>query len=105
VHLAAARPEVERDARPTRCPAGPEEPGHVMGARRALETVEHEERRRGGAAGRVEPVEVDEVAVRRPQTLPPERKPVGPEEGTPDRLDVAVSRPPGRREGGGPLGG
>src|SRR5262249_8480532 len=98
--LAAARAEVQGDGAPALGERLAREPDDGVGARRALETVQPPEERDAGAGG-VGPVEVDEVAVRRGDALPPPPDPVTAEERAPDRLHVRVPGPPRGPERGG----
>ena len=76
----------------------------VVGAGRALESVENDHERRATlAAG--QPVEIDEVAVGGLDPLAANlRAPAAPEQGTPQRLEMAASVPPRRPVGGGGSG-
>ena len=99
IELAAARSEVQGDGAPAPGERLAREADDVVGARRAFEAVEHQHERRVGA-GRVSPVEIDEVTVGGGDPLPPPPDPVTAEERAPDSLDVRVPAPPGRPERG-----
>src|SRR5947199_5255530 len=100
VQLTAAGSEVQSDGPPAAGERLAREPHHVVRARRAFEPVQHQQERRIRPGG-VGPVEVDEIAVRRGDALPPPPDPVTAEERAPDRLHVRVPAPPGRPERGG----
>src|SRR5215472_16967262 len=96
VHLAAARAEVQDE--PGEAGGGdlPEQASHVVRAGGTLEAVEDEHDGRAGD-GRVEPVEIQEVAVFGEQALAAQRRPAeSPEERAPDGLEVAAPVPPRR---------
>src|SRR5215471_1870332 len=101
IHLPAAGAEVDDQATPAHLLEAAEQPHDIVRACRAFEAVEHDDERCAGLAPG-QPVEIEEVAVRRLDPLTPERRsPKAPQEGSPQGLEMLASVPPRRMIGGG----
>src|SRR5262249_24083032 len=73
IHLAAAGAKMDHEAAPAHPPQATEQPQGIAALRRALETMEHDDERRPALTSG-KPVEFDEVAVRRLDSLAEERR-------------------------------
>src|SRR5215470_11220324 len=101
IHLPAAGAEVDDQATPAHLLEAAEQPHDIVRACRAFEAVEHDDERSAGLTPG-QPVEIEEVAVRRLDPLTPERRsPKAPQEGSPQGLEMLASVPPRRMIGGG----
>ena len=99
VGLAAATTEMRNDAQRVAARQCIEQRARIQRRRSAFEAVEQHDARRGRGRGRVEPVEVPEVAIGRLDALTPQRHVRSSQAVWPDRLRVTAGEPAWRAVG------